>query len=82
MNWGYRIVHRTYQMPKELGGGVEHMYAVHEVYWDDGGAYSITEDPVAALGDTFEEAKDDYRLMAEAFRKPVLEWSDFENRAE
>ena len=69
--WNYRVLRR-------IGGeGMTHyyMFAVHEVYYDDlGFVDGWTEMPDAPFGDTLDELRADYRMMAEALELPVLDY--------
>jgi hypothetical protein len=54
--------------------GIE-WWAIHEVYYDEGGmADAVTRDAVGLEGDTVEEVTESYRMMAGAFKKPILEY--------
>ena len=54
-------------------------YALHEVYYTDGVATTCSVDPIAIMGDDLSDLRGELNLMAEAFGKPVLPYSDFVN---
>jgi hypothetical protein len=59
--WNYRIIHE------------QDCYTVHEVFYnEDGTMYSWTEGEVGIVGNTLEECVEEYKMMAEAFSKPIL----------
>lgn len=64
--WDYRVV---------IKDGV---YAIHECYYNEKGApHSISTDEMCPAGETFEDLRMSYGLMAEAFEKPALRYEDF-----
>lgn len=71
--WEYRIV-------KFNGDEGDGLY-ICEVYTIDGTLpyYTVTATP---FGETQEELLRDFEYMKEAFKKPVLEWSDDEKLVE
>jgi hypothetical protein len=69
MTWNYRLVHRIVND--------EHIYAIHEAYYDDNKETSITEEPTHPQGETLEELKRDCEHYMQALGRPVLEYSDF-----
>ena len=52
-------------------------YAVHEVYYADGVATTCSLEPIQIMGDDLSDLRGELNLMAEAFSKPVLAYSDF-----
>lgn len=66
MSWQYRV------MRKVEGKGITHYYSygIHEVYTKLKG---WTKDPMDPHGDTPEGLRQDYELMGEAFKLPVLD---------
>ena len=62
MIWNYRVVSGRYA------------YGIHEVYYEDGKVALHTDNPIHPSGETLEELKADYKRMAEAFDKPVLDY--------
>lgn len=64
MSWNYRIMSHN----KEY-------YAVHEVYYDsDNKVNGYTSMPINVIADTPEELKSVYKMIGEAFKKPILEY--------
>lgn len=79
--WNYRILRRVYE-PHE-NEGVRETFNVHEVYYlgnDDDSPNSCSVDPMEPHGETLEELERDYKRMASAFQKPVLEYQFFLDR--
>ena len=73
--WNYRIVRRI--DPLSASG---YWLGIYEAYYDDeGNCDALTEDAISVEGETLESLHADYRLFAEAFTKPVL---DYETRQE
>ncbi len=71
-HWNHRVVHRVHKHEKF---GEEHVYAIHEAYYnDDGLVEGITQDPVEPWGETLEELKSSLQRMSNALTKPILEW--------
>ena len=66
MTWNYRLV-------KTVVDG-EPFYAIHEAYYDidDDKATHITENPVAARGDSIDDVKWALERMQAALEKPPL----------
>ena len=74
MTWNYRIVRHRLSQPNEFH------YQVHEVYYDgDGNVELISEFSVSPYGESVVDLISDYAKMAEAFKKPVI---DYETREE
>ena len=68
MTWNYRVVRKYHQ------GSDETSYQIHEVYYDgNGNIETWTENSVGSFGETVEELREDIRFFLSAFRKPVLE---------
>jgi len=61
MYWNYRIC-------KTVRG-----YGIHEMYYDDNGEVSWTEDPVPVVGGTEEEVVAEFKHMTEALGQPVFD---------
>lgn len=77
MSWNYRLV-------KQLDPDGTVCIAIHEVYYDDVGkptSVTVIGDAVFGTGDSEAEAitdcQDVYKMMAEAFSKPVLDYTTF-----
>ncbi|MCD6398216.1 MAG: hypothetical protein J7L71_11820 [Spirochaetaceae bacterium] len=69
MMWNYRVVRK-----KEL---THFTYAVHEAYYDNNGKVgSITQKAINPFGETIEELRHSWLMMAEAFGKPILNYDD------
>ncbi len=57
-------------------------YHVHEIYYgEDGSIESWSKDPVAPMGETTEELREDIKYFIHAFRRPILEQNEIEGRA-
>lgn len=64
MSWNYRIVYDPSVLPS---------YSIREVYYnDDGSLQATTVLAPQMLGESVEELKNDYELMARAFTMPVV----------
>ncbi len=75
--WNYRVVRKktVYQDSSGKKERINYMYAIHEAYYDKNGfAGTITTDPVEPFGETIEELRHSWLMMAEAFGKPVLDY--------
>jgi hypothetical protein len=69
MTWNYRVVHRVIN--------AKDIYAVHEVYYDeDGLPEMVTEEPVNAQGETYEELVHDVVHYIAALAYPILEYDE------
>ena len=72
MSWNYGIIHTV--LPEG-----EHQYAIHELYYGDGGCLnSCTVNPVTFTGETVDELKDVFFRVAKAFVSPVHEMTYFD----
>lgn len=71
MSWNYRIIRHTDTITRE-----EYYELIECYYNDDGSLMGYTEYP-SPDGGTVEELQESYKMMAEAFTKPVLNPSDF-----
>jgi len=77
--WNYRVVRRkkTWIDPGEKKEKVEYSYAIHEAYYDKNGYVgAITQDPVEPFGETIEELRHAWVMMAEAFGQPILDYDN------
>lgn len=67
MTWNYRVVKN----------GIE--FGIYEVYYDgDAQIMFLSEFPEVAYGETLDELLSDYARMAEAFKKPVIDYDTLE----
>lgn len=75
--WDYRVVKRVQTMGKETFI----TYGIHEVYYDEKhNPHSITETSIELYADTPIQLLRDWRLMASAFTKPILDYDEFINK--
>jgi len=66
--WNYRVIRKRHLDSDNIS------YQVYEVYYDDKGKVeSWTENPVEPYGETAEELREDIRYFLQAFRRPILE---------
>lgn len=70
MTWNHRVIHRKRNN--------EDTYCIHEVFYDEDGSISWTEEPVTPFGETLKELKQDIKWFLKACDNPVLEYSDLE----
>lgn len=78
--WNYRVVRKELTWrdwkTKKIRAGF--MYDIHEAYYDNKGIISaITQNPVRITGETMEEMRHEWVMMAEAFGQPILDYSKF-----
>lgn len=72
--WNYCIVKRYVPLPLVPDSPLGWCYGIHEVYYKaDGTVESWTIDSVGPFGNTAEELREVYDMMAEAFVRPVLD---------
>lgn len=71
MHWNHRVIEYVDQATEEP------WLAIHEVYYDDGGKMSYTEDPVAVCGEDRAELLLTLDRMRAAIEKPFLRETDF-----
>jgi putative addiction module component (TIGR02574 family) len=65
----------VYQDSSSKKERINYTYAIHEAYYDKNGfAGAITTDPVEPFGETIEELRHSWVMMAEAFGKPILDY--------
>jgi hypothetical protein len=67
--WGYRVIRHKgfHDMPD--------FFQIHEVYYaEDGNPDMVTEDPVAAGGDSIGEVQQALGLMLTATEKPIIDF--------
>lgn len=72
--WNFRVVRKKCQKIKSVNRGF--FYSIHEAYYDDKGrVWSITQDPVAARGDSkCEVVADLKRMLKDVLKSPVLDY--------
>lgn len=62
MSWNYRLIRHT-----------DRSVGIHEVYYNSRGRVCAwTANPVRVVGDSAAEVRTDLRLMAAAWKKPIL----------
>lgn len=67
MTWNLRVVRQKL--------GDEWFYAIHEVYYDKKNrAWGVTSNPSSVRDDSLEGLQTYYRMMAEAFTAPVMDF--------
>ena len=74
--WNYRVVLRKHhwQNPRTQEVHVSYSYEIHEAYYDDSGHVGmITQDAISPYGETIEELRHAWVMMAEAFGQPILD---------
>lgn len=71
MTWNYRII-------KQKGEHGEY-FGIHEVFYKDEKPDMYTVDAIAPMGDSVEELRKSYNMMANAFHHDVLTPEDFVN---
>jgi hypothetical protein len=71
MSWNYRLFKQD--TPKSVEG--KYLFFVGECYYDKKGKPELHSgtDHNHAMGNTISETKEAYKLMAEAFKAPVIE---------
>ena len=85
MVWNHRVVKREW---KRADGSIEVVYQIHEVFYDKVGAKadSITLEPIAPLGETLHELREELERMHRAVtlaicdpieKETVLNFEDF-----
>ena len=77
--WNYRIVRKKHirQDPGTQEEKESFSYGIHEAYYDKAGKVgAITENPVELSGETIEELRHSWVMMAEAFGQPLLDYDN------
>ena len=70
-HWNYRVIRKHHTESDSV------TYHVHEVYYRDDGKIDVwTQEPVAHMGETVAELREDIRYFLRAFRSPILEEQD------
>ena len=68
MTWNYRVMKHKDEVP---------YYHIHEVFYnEDGSVMACSEYQCSPFGETAEELKADFELMAGAFERPVLSYEE------
>jgi hypothetical protein len=69
MSWNYRVLKHVARE--------EEWYQIHEVYYnEDGSIMACSEHSCTPFGETVEELKADFELMAGAFERPVIPYEE------
>jgi hypothetical protein len=77
--WNYRVIHSQREYPASMGKLKDEMmdeFSIREVYYnDDNTIHAISQEGMAAYGESIEELKEAAVTMLEAFKAPILkEW--------
>jgi len=72
MSWNYRIIRHV--------NDDDEFFQIHEVYYTDGSAVSVSEEPIPVHGDTLKELGENLKMQKRALTKPVLDYSQFERK--
>ena len=81
MSWNYRVCKKTFDKYDPSLHSPEDKYSVgiYEVYYNDNGDICLVScNPIDPYGPTFEGLQQDFKLMQEAFDKPVLDLDTLE----
>ena len=62
--WNHRIVKK------------EDWYGIYEVYYENDKVWTCTEEAKSVGGESLEDLKEYYKMMASAFEQPILNWED------
>lgn len=65
MIWNYRIVMKN------------DSYGIHEVFYENGVPFGISEDPITPYGADLEELEENFESMQAALKKDILDYDDF-----
>jgi hypothetical protein len=83
MSWNYRVIRKKHFCKLK---GLEHTsytYEIHEVYYDKkGGVWAFTVDPIAHFGETILDCEKSYKMQAEAFKAPILDYDVIKKQSE
>lgn len=76
MSWNYRVIKHVAPKTNEV------FLQLHEVYYSDQDSEpnGVTIDAVTVGGETTDEIKWVLEKMAEALEKPILDYSDFDEK--
>ena len=68
--WNYRIIKMADKKLKGLPQSFS--WGIYEVYYKNDVPHSWSENPMHAIGDSWNELMEDYNIMFHAFTKPTL----------
>jgi hypothetical protein len=76
MRWNNRVVKKLHKWVDAKGQQRgDWTYGIHEAYYDKNGkVLAVTEDPVEPHGETVQEMRRSWCMMAEAFGQPILDF--------
>jgi len=66
MTWNYRVI-----KDKDKSGDI--FYAIHDVYYENYKIQGWSENPSILISDDAEDLCDNFKLIEQAFDKPLLE---------
>lgn len=70
LGWNYRVMRHTWKAWPDV-----EIFQIHEVYYDeDGSPGTWTLNSKAPRGTSLDELREDFRLMTQAFERPVLDY--------
>ena len=72
-HWNYRVVRRACPLPD---GSIEHVFGIHEAYYDGDRVTSITVEPIEVVGNDMDDLRSEIGHIAKALDAPVLEYDD------
>jgi DNA repair photolyase len=52
-------------------------YGIHEVFYENGVPFGISEDPITPYGADLEELEENFESMQAALKKDILDYDDF-----
>jgi hypothetical protein len=65
-HWNYRVLRHK-----------DDIFAIHEVYYEDGKPNSCSENSIIPFADTVKDLKEEMKLMSAALKKKPLNYEDF-----
>ncbi len=72
MHWNYRVVRKYTPEP---GNFEDYSYAIHEAHYKKNGSVeAVTENDIAACGESVEDVKWHLDMMQKALTKPVIDY--------
>ena len=76
MTWNYRVIKR-YSDVRFGQGTRDWYYGIYEVYYNENGDITaISEEPIAPVGNDFEDLRGEVGKMFSAFGRPVLDYDE------